>query len=144
MLTILLEVFFTIVVVVFTWFCPKDTETFSENDIMELKTGLIAICILMIAITVIDMGFNHIDVEQQISQNQIKYEALIAEIEAVDTDNEDVSKVQVIKDVMEWNQYVQSKKYYAANPWRNWFYSQKLVDKLQYIEVPEWNINEPN
>ena len=87
---------------------------------------------------------SHIGVNQQIAHNRIEYESIIAEIQAVNTDTEDVSKVQVIKDVKEWNQDVHSSKYLASNLWTNWFYSQKVVNAMEYIEIPEWDIAAPD
>lgn len=86
---------------------------------------------------------SHIGVNQQIAHNRIEYESIIAEIQAVNTDTEDVSKVQVIKDVKEWNQDVQNNKYWASNLWTSWCYSQKVVNAMEYIEIPEWNIAVP-
>jgi protein subunit release factor B len=45
--------------------------------------------------------------------------------------------------VKEWNQDVQNSKYLASNPWTNWFYSQKVVNAMEYIEIPEWDIAVP-
>lgn len=96
-----------------------------------LITGCIILC-------------SHVEVNKQISENQFEYEAIIAEVQAVNSDNEDVSKVLVIKDVNEWNKEVHRQKYAASSPWINWCYSQKVVDKLEYIEVPEWNVPTPD
>lgn len=87
---------------------------------------------------------SHVDADKQIAENQLEYETIIAEIQAVDTDNEDVSKVLVIKDVSEWNKEVQKSKHYASSPWTSWCYSQKVVDKMEYIEVSEWNVPTPD
>ena len=81
---------------------------------------------------------------KQISKNQFEYEAIIAEVQAVNSDNEDVSKVLVIKDVNEWNKEVYRQKYLASSPWTSWCYSQKVVGKMEYIEVPEWNVPTPD
>ena len=96
-----------------------------------LITGCIILC-------------SHVEVTKQISENQLEYETIIAEVQAVDTDNEDVSKVLVIKDVTAWNKEVHRQKHAAASPWTSWCYSQKVVDKLEYIEVPEWNVPTPD
>lgn len=96
-----------------------------------LITGCIILC-------------SHVEVTKQISENQFEYEAIIAEVQAVNSDNEDVSKVLVIKDVNEWNKEVHRQKYWASSLWTNWCYSQKVVDKLEYIEVPEWNVPTPD
>ena len=87
---------------------------------------------------------SHIGVNQQIAHNRIEYEAIVAEIKAANTNNEDVSKVQVIEDVKEWNQDVHSSKYWASSPWTNWYYSQKVVNAMKYIEIPEWDIESPD
>lgn len=87
---------------------------------------------------------SHIGANQQIAHNRIEYESIVAEIQAVNTDNEDVSKVQVIKDVKEWNQDVQSSKYWASNPWTNWCYSQKVVNAVEYIEIPFRDLAAPD
>lgn len=86
---------------------------------------------------------SHISAEEIIVKNQIEYESIIDEVHAVDSNNEDVSKVQVIKDVKEWNQDVHSSKYWASNPWTNWCYSQKVVNDMKYIKIPEWDIAVP-
>lgn len=96
-----------------------------------LITGCIILC-------------SHVEVTKQISENQFEYEAIIAEVQAVNSDNEDVSKVLVIKDVNKWNKEVHRQKYWASSPWTSWCYSQKVVDKLEYIEVPEWNVPTPD
>lgn len=88
--------------------------------------------------------YSHISAEEIIVKNQIEYESIIAEVHAIDSDNEDVSKVQVIKDVKAWNQDVHSSKYWASSPWTNWCYSQKVVNSVDYIEIPEWNIAVPD
>jgi hypothetical protein len=87
---------------------------------------------------------SHISAEEIIVKNQIEYESIIDEVHAVDSNNEDVSKVQVIKDVKEWNQDVHSSKYWASNPWTNWCYSQKVVNDMKYIKIPEWDIESPD
>ena len=88
--------------------------------------------------------YSHISAEEIIVKNQIEYESIIAEVHAVDSNNEDVSKVHVIKDVKAWNQDVHSSKYWASSPWTNWCYSQKVVNSVEYIEIPEWNIAIPD
>lgn len=64
-----------------------------------LITGCIILC-------------SHVEATKQISKNQFEYEAIIAEVQAVNSDNEDVSKVLVIKDVNEW-----TKRFIVRNTW---------------------------
>lgn len=81
---------------------------------------------------------NHCAISQTIIQNQIKYDSMVKEIEALEQDtDEKVSRVTVIKDVQEWNSAVYSQKYWSESPWTNWFYSKEVVDSLEYIEMEE-------
>lgn len=96
-----------------------------------LITGCIILC-------------SHVEATKQISKNQFEYEAIIAEVQAVNSDNEDVSKVLVIKDVNEWNKEVHRQKYLASSPWTNWCYNQKVVNAMEYIEISELDIESPD
>lgn len=64
----------------------------------------------------------HVGVDAQIEKNRIEYESLCKRQEIVNSDYEDMSKSEVIKDIAEWNKHVYSYKYWAYNPWTNWFY----------------------
>lgn len=87
--------------------------------------GFIMICIIMIA---------HIGVDAQIEKNRIEYEALCERLEIVNSNYEDVSKSDAIKDVADWNKNVYSYKHWTYNPWTNWFYSKRVADELEMIE----------
>ena len=71
---------------------------------------------------------------KNIEMNNIEYESLCQRLEIVNSEYEDMSKSDVIKDVSEWNKMVLEKKYWAKNPWTSWFFSQKVVDDLKYID----------
>lgn len=77
---------------------------------------------------------NHSGVPIQIEQNEIEYESLCKRMEIVDSEYEDVSKSDVIRDVAEWNKKVKSAQYWAYNPWTNWYYSKEVVNELKLIE----------
>ena len=87
--------------------------------------GFIMLCFIIIA---------HIGVGAQIEENRIEYESLCERQEIVNSDYEDMSKSDVIKDIAEWNKMVYSSKHWAYNPWTSWFYSRKVVDELEMIE----------
>ena len=78
-------------------------------------------------------------VQRQIAKNQIRYEGLLKEVELLNSDYEDISKVEVVKEITKWNDYVNSAQYWSENPWTSWFYVQEVVDGLDYIEVPNLN-----
>ena len=71
---------------------------------------------------------------KNIEMNNIEYEGLCQRLEIVNSEYEDMSKSDVIKDVSEWNKMVLEKKYWSKNPWTSWFFSQKVVDDLKYID----------
>ncbi len=79
----------------------------------------------------------HVAVDRTIEVNRIEYESLCDRLEIINSDYEDVSKSDVIKDISEWNKQVIDKKYWAKNPWTSWFLSQKIVDELKYIDYKE-------
>ncbi len=79
---------------------------------------------------------NHVCIDKQIAIDQMRYESLQARVEVINSDYEDVSKSDVIRDVIEWNQNLYSKKYYASNPWFSWFESKRYVDQFDYIDLP--------
>ena len=77
---------------------------------------------------------SHVGVDATIEKNKIEYESLCERYEIVTSEYEDVSKSDVIKDIAEWNKKVYNEKYWAYNPWTNWFYSRRIVDDMKMIE----------
>lgn len=72
-----------------------------------------------------------------IEKNRMKYESLQRRIEVVNSEYEDASRSDLIKDINEWNEKVYNKKYYAESLWTNWLINQKIVDELEYIDFEE-------
>ena len=87
--------------------------------------GFIMLCFILMA---------HIGVDVDIERNRIEYEALCERLEIADSDYEDVSKSDVVKDVADWNKNVYSYKHWAYSPWTNWFYSRRVTDESEVIE----------
>ena len=85
-------------------------------------------------IMVVCIIYAHIGVGATIEENRIEYEALCERQEIVESEYEDVSKSDVIKDIAEWNKKVYSTKHWANNPWTSWFYSKRIADELEMIE----------
>lgn len=91
--------------------------------------GVLALCMVVCIIIA------HIGVDAKIEENRIEYEALCERQEIVESEYEDVSKSDVIKDIAEWNKKVYSQKHWAYNPWTCWFYSKRFADSVEMIEV---------
>lgn len=81
---------------------------------------------------------SHINVDFNIYNAQLKRDTIIKQIECVDTEYEDTSKIEVINRVYEWNQKVYKQKYYSKSPWTNWLFNKKYADALEYIELENY------
>ena len=81
---------------------------------------------------------SHINVDFNIYNAQLKRDTIIKQIECVDTEYEDTSKIEVINRVYEWNQKVYKQKYYSESPWTNWLFNKKYADSLEYIELEDY------
>ena len=77
---------------------------------------------------------SHIDVDYDIHNAQLERDSIIKQLEYIDAEYENVSKVEIIQKVYEWNQKVYGEKRGSENLWINWFYSKKYADSLEYIE----------
>lgn len=77
----------------------------------------------------------HVGVDVTIEKNRIKYESLCERYELITSEYEDVSKSDLFKDITEWNLDVYSEKHWANNPWTSWFYSKRVADSVEMIEM---------
>lgn len=75
--------------------------------------------------------------DKHIHESELARESIIKQLEAVNSDYEDVSKSKVIQRVYEWNQDVYDAKYWADSKWTNWLFSKKYTDSLKYIELED-------
>ena len=92
--------------------------------------GGITICVCLILI----LG-SHFDVDYDIHNAQLERDSIIKQLEYIDAEYENVSKVEIIQKIYEWNQKVYREKRGSENLWINWFYSKKYADSLEYIEL---------
>lgn len=111
--------------------CDKILWRDIEDDIPVVLSVVGFICLICCIIGIICA---HVGENKNIEMNNIEYESLCQRLEIINSDYEDMSKSDVIKDVSEWNKMVLEKKYWSKNPWTSWFFSQKVVDDLKYID----------
>ena len=78
---------------------------------------------------------NHSTADKTIQENKIEYDGLCKRYEIIKSEYEDVSKSDVISDITKWNKKVYNTKYWAENPWTNWFNSKSVADNLAYIPL---------
>lgn len=92
--------------------------------------GGVAICICLLLI----LG-SHFNVDYDIHNAQLERDSIIKQLEYIDAEYENVSKVEIIQKIYEWNKSVYREKRGSENLWINWFYSKKYADSLEYIEL---------
>ena len=111
--------------------CEKILWRDMEDDIPVV---LSIISFIFLTCCIIGIICAHVGENKNIEMNNIEYESLCNRLEIINSDYEDMSKSDVIKDVSEWNKMVLDKKYWSKNPWTSWFFSQKVVNELKYID----------
>ena len=111
--------------------CDKILWRDIEDDIPVVLSVVWFICLICCIFGIICA---HVGENKNIEMNNVEYESLCQRLEIVNSEYEDMSKSDVIKDVSEWNKMVLDKKYWSKNPWTSWFFSQKVVDELKYID----------
>ena len=118
----------------------------SDRDIVPRKCKefiiLLSLCAVVmagIAILIEIPGIirTHCMINKDIYEYSLKRESIVKQVECISSDYEDVSKATVIANVYDWNKEVYNSKYWAKNPWTSWFWSQKFVDSLEYIELED-------
>ena len=108
-------------------------DKYGELDVLwSLVISLGAVGLL---ICVVIISTQHACAGKIIYSNQIYYDGLCKRLEIVQSDYEDVSKSQVIKDVSEWNMDVYNTKYWSESFWTNWFNPKDIADNMDYIPL---------
>ena len=118
----------------------------SDRDIVPRKRKefiiLLSLCAVVMAgiailIEIPGIICLHCTANKDIYEYSLKRESIVKQVECISSDYEDVSKATVIANVYDWNKEVYNSKYWAKNPWTSWFWSQKFVDSLEYIELED-------
>lgn len=105
------------------------------NNLSALGYLLTTFGSVAISISLLILIVNHTTADKTIQQNKIDYNGLCKRYEIIKSEYEDVSKSQVIADITEWNKDVYNTKYWAENPWTNWFNPKSVADNLAYIPL---------
>ena len=111
---------------------------YAKYDFLEplgvINCALGSICFIVAVITII---VSHDTIPKTIQQNKMEYDGLCKRYEIVTSEYEDVSKSDVIADIIKWNKNVYNTKYWTESPWTNWFNPKEIADNLQYISLEE-------
>lgn len=89
---------------------------------------------ILLVFLIIFSAFNHAFPEMQITNNNIKYEALIERKNLGNSEYESYTKSDTIRDIAEWNRYVNTAKMFLNSPLTDVLFSKKVIDELKYIE----------
>lgn len=108
-------------------------DKYGNLEALELLLMIVGVFGLLVCVVLIST--QHACAGKIIYSNQIYYDGLCKRLEVVQSDYEDVSKSQVIKDVTEWNMDVYNTKYWTENPWTNWFNPKDIADNMDYIPL---------
>lgn len=104
-----------------------------DVDVLCISIGVIDTIILILCVLTIIS--THIGTEVQIQNNKITYQSILDRANCIDTEYEDVSKSEIIKEIAEWNKEVNELKYLSNNLWFNWLFNKKVADNLEYIDI---------
>lgn len=130
--------------VFFVMLCVSFAIILYTEDMGEWLTILcsigIAVSILGLIICVPTIISAHCNTEKKIYSNNLEYESLVKQCQIISSNYEDISKATVIQKVYEWNAEIYDEKYWANNPWTNWFWNQKVVNSLEYIDLKDYGL----
>lgn len=108
-------------------------DKYGELDVLWCLLTTVSAVGLLICVVIIST--QHACADKIIYSNQIYHDGLCKRLEVVQSDYEDVSKSQVIKDVSEWNMDVYDTKYWSESLWTNWFNPKDIADNMDYIPL---------
>ncbi len=81
----------------------------------------------------------HATSDIEAAENRIRRATLVAEYEA--TNNTEVGPTTIVMyneiqdKICSWNIECMEAQHYSKSPWVNWFYDEKVVESLKYIDV---------
>lgn len=136
MILTIIALVITVIGIVMHYKIDEDNPAWGLGLLFGITGGVVSVVVVCCII------FAHIGADADIEGYRIKYEALCERQEIVESEYEDVSKSDVIKDIAEWNKDVYSYKHWAYNPWTSWFYSKRVADSLEMIERRSNNVVE--
>lgn len=121
--------------------------TFTLLMTVDDMNGWVVICAIGLAVSILgtiicvpDVIITHCNTNKKIYTKQLEYESLVKQCQAASSEYENISKVNVIKDVYKWNENVYDAKYWSNSLWTNWFFNQKVVDSLEYINLEDYGL----
>ena len=104
---------------------------FSRLDLLPLMLNVMGSCGVVICIVVIIVV--NVFAMKEVHANELEYQSLCKRIEVIDSDNNKLSRSELIKDVNNYNIRVMETNYWTENPFTNWFNPRIIADNMRYI-----------
>ena len=118
------------------WIWYDRTNNYCLEDWLSILTGIcMAIGSIGTFVILLAILITHINTDMQIYDNNVDYQRINYQIEAIKNEYEDLSSIEVIKDAVEWNAKVYRDNHYLNGKWLNWFYCRKVVEAKKYIDL---------
>ena len=104
-------------------------------SIWEISEYVSAISAVIFAVVMAAFLFSRIGVDVHAQNTRLRHDALVYEYEMLNSDCEDISKIEVINNITDWNRSVTWERHWAESPWTNWFQPKKVTEAYEYIEL---------
>ena len=79
----------------------------------------------------------HNSADSDIANNNKEYALLSASVCLLEENPAYEEKEIIIECVNEWNEKVENAQNGLKNPWTNWLYNKRVIEAMEYIEIPE-------
>jgi hypothetical protein len=110
----------------------RNGESYDTDLQVLILIGTITLTLGLLAALIIPA---HIGTDYKIQNAQLERQAIVKELELIQSDTEDISKQKVYEDVKEWNKEVLKQKAFANNCFTNIFVNKKVADSMEIIEI---------
>ena len=135
MLIALMGIALIVIGIIIIWICikvPKFKKVGKYFGIVFLSVGFAWMAFVFEII-----GLQRTKEDSEIANNQKEYVMLCANIRLLEANPDDEAKDTIIESVNDWNEKVDNGRRYLKSPWTNWLYSKRVIDAMEYIEIPE-------
>lgn len=139
MLFTLLGIMFVIVGFVIIRIGVIQNKTAKENKIGTLCAGGFVLVfgtvwVMTMALMILEA---HSCTDSNIANNNNEYVLLSASVCLLEANPDYEEKDIIIENINNWNEKVDDERRYLKSPWTNWLYSKRVIDAMEYIEIPE-------
>ena len=139
MLFTLLGIMFVVVGFVVIWIGVIQNKIAKKNKMGALCVGSFALVVgitwvMTMALIILEA---HSCADSDIANNNNEYVLLSASVCLLETNPNYEEKDAIIESVNKWNEKVDNGRRYLKSPWTNWLYSKRVIDAMEYIEIPE-------